>query len=116
MSTEPPMVRPAPDEPYEARPKRRAPAPTKPLLEMLLDPRSIQWLLASGGGLFVLGLVLFLYTQGVFENKPVVAACLGAANAAALAGGWAAIRRTRYQLAGRALALLACLVMPLNLW
>lgn len=126
---EPPMVRPAPDEATDpfldslaaarrvAREKRTRPEePKKPLIEMLLDPRGIQWLLASGGGLFVLGLVLFLYTKGVFENKFVVATGLGIANAAVLAAGWAVVRRTRYQTAGKALALLACLVMPLNLW
>ncbi len=126
---EPPLVRPAPEEPTQpvldsllgtrrpARGVRREPEePKKPVLEMLLDPRGIQWLLASGGGLFVLGLVLFLYTKGVFENKYVVATGLGVANAAALAAGWTVVRRTRYQTAGKALALLACLVMPLNLW
>jgi hypothetical protein len=93
-----------------------APEPRRPILEILLDPRSIQWFLAFGGGLFVLGLVLFLYAKGVFENKGVVAVCLGAANVAGLLGGWSLLLKTRYQLAGRALTLLACLVMPLNLW
>jgi hypothetical protein len=90
--------------------------PRRPLMEIILDPRSIQWFLAFGGGLFVLGLVLFLYAKGVFQNPLVVAACLGAVNLAALLGGWALLMKTRYQLAGRALTLLACLVMPLNLW
>jgi hypothetical protein len=109
----------APGSPEPAPPVTRPatpPAPRRPLLEILLDPRSIQWFLAFGGGLFVLGLVLYLYTKGVFENKGVVAVCLGAANLTLLLGGWALILRTRYQLAGRALTLLACLVMPLNLW
>jgi hypothetical protein len=82
----------------------------------VLDPRSIQWLLALGGALLVLGLVIWLATLGVFENPAVLAVILGAANAALLGGGWATILRTRYQTAGRALTLLACLVMPLNLW
>jgi hypothetical protein len=99
----------APDSPKKVGTRR-------PLLEILLDPRSIQWFLAFGGGLFVFGLVLFLYTKGVFEDKLVVASCLGAANLGLLLGGWALILRTRYQLAGRALTLLASLVMPLNLW
>jgi hypothetical protein len=90
--------------------------PRRPLIEILLDPRSIQWFLAFGGGLFVLGLVLFLYTKGIFENPKIVAVCLGGANLAVLLGGWALLLKTRYQLAGRALTLLACLVMPLNLW
>ena len=41
---------------------------------------------------------------------------IGATNALVLAGGLALVRFTRYQMAGRALALLACLVVPLNLW
>ena len=45
-----------------------------------------------------------------------MAVLLGAGNAILLAGGLAMVRFTRYQLAGRALTLLACLVMPLNLW
>jgi hypothetical protein len=86
------------------------------MLEILLDPRSIQWLLASGGGLLVVGLVIYLVTLGLFENPRVVAGLMGAATLAGLAGGWALIHYTRYQMAGKALTLLACLVMPLNLW
>jgi hypothetical protein len=33
-----------------------------------------------------------------------------------LGGGWAMVHYTRYQMGGRALTLLACLIMPLNLW
>src|SRR5207302_1198068 len=75
----------------------------------------IQWLLGSGGALMVIGLVILLYINKFF-TEPVVASSLGAVNAAVLAGGWLVIRKTRYQMAGRALTLLACLVMPLNLW
>ena len=76
--------------------------PRRPILEILLDPRSIQWFLAFGGGLFVLGLVLFLYAKGVFQNPLIVAVCIGTANLAGLLGGWALLTKTRYQLAGRA--------------
>jgi hypothetical protein len=41
---------------------------------------------------------------------------LGIVNAAVLAGGWSVIRFTRHLIAGKAITLLACLVMPLNLW
>jgi len=100
-----------------AAPNRAArTVPRRPLWEILLDPRSIQWLLAFGGALVVVGLVIWLWAAGVFKNATVVAAALGTANAALLAGGWAVIRSTRYQTAGRALTLLACLIMPLNLW
>lgn len=107
-----------PLEALPVRPRRtQAPAlPQRPLLEILLDPRSIQWLLASGGLLLVLGLVIWLAAAGWFKNQLFVAILLGSANAVLLAGGWALIRFSRYQMAGRALTLLACLVMPLNLW
>ncbi|HEV3258957.1 MAG TPA: hypothetical protein VG013_18950 [Gemmataceae bacterium] len=106
-------------EPAVRTPASRSPAPAvprRPLWEILLDPRSIQWLLAFGGALVVIGLVIWLWAAGVFKNPAVVATALGAANAALLAGGWVVIRSTRYQTAGRALTLLACLIMPLNLW
>jgi len=91
-------------------------APSRPLWEILLDPRSIQWLLGVGGTLLVVGLVIWLATLGVFKNPAVVAVALGLGNAALLGCGWAVTTSTRYQTAGRALTLLACLVMPLNLW
>jgi hypothetical protein len=91
-------------------------APRRSLLEMLLDPRSIQWLLGAGGAVLVIGLVLALWASGIFKEAWVVAVFLGAGNAVLLAGGLATVRFTRYQLGGRALTFLACLVMPLNLW
>lgn len=100
----PPLERPRP--PAEGR---------RNFLEILLDPRSIQWLLGSGGALMVLGLVILLWINDVF-TKPVLAATLAAVNAGLLALGWFVIRKTRYQIAGRAVTLLACLIMPLNLW
>ncbi len=39
---------------------RQQPLPRRSFLEILLDPRSIQWLLASGGVLLALGLILWL--------------------------------------------------------
>jgi hypothetical protein len=86
------------------------------LMELLLDPRTIQGLLGGGGALLVIGLVIFLATSGFFNNPITVAVLLGIGNLAVLGAGWALILRTRYQMAGRALTLLACLVMPLNLW
>ncbi len=102
---------------FVGRKSGQSPAvPRKPLWEILLDPRSIQWFLGLGGVLFVLGLVIWLAAVGIFDNPVVVAAALGIANIAVLLGGWATIRFSRYQTAGRAITLLACLVMPLNLW
>ncbi len=90
--------------------------PRRTVLEVLLDPQSIQWLLAGGGALFVLGLVIWFASIGLFSSPIFVAIALGVGNAALLGGGWALILMTRFHNAGRALTLLACLVMPLNLW
>ncbi|HKI32932.1 MAG TPA: hypothetical protein VKA46_13855 [Gemmataceae bacterium] len=116
----------APEDAARSTKRRRAPdleeapavpaAPRRSAWEILLDPRTIQWLLCLGGALFVVGLVILLAVEKFFENASFVAVLLGVANAAVLGGGWAIIARTRYQTAGRALTLLACLVMPLNLW
>ncbi len=108
------------EEPAAARerPGRREKPPSAPrrnMLEILLDPRNIQWLLAFGGALFVVGLVILLWVNDFF-TPPTIAIGMGLANAALLLGGWWLLRFTRYHLAGRALTLLACLVMPLNLW
>ncbi len=85
-------------------------------MEILLDPRSIQWLLVSGAALLVLGLVIWLAAEGIFKHPEVLAVCMGVANLVLLVGGWAVISYTRDEMAGRALTLLACLLMPLNLW
>ena len=45
-----------------------------------------------------------------------MAALLAVTNILLLGAGLATIRYTRYQMAGKAVALLSCLVMPLNLW
>jgi hypothetical protein len=103
-------------EPRTPRVRSRRPPPRRNLLEVLLDPRSIQWMLAGGGALLVLGLLIWLWAEGIFQNKVFVAVLLGSANAALLAAGWALIRLTRHETAGRALTLLACLLMPFNLW
>ncbi len=91
------------------------PTPRRSILEMLLDPRSIQWLMALGGALMVVGIVILLWINKFF-TPPVMAMVMGATNIGVLIGGWGVIRKTRYQLVGKGLTLLACLVMPLNLW
>jgi len=95
---------------------RKTSNPPRPIWEIILDPRTIQWLLGLGGVLLVVGLVILLATLGIFENPVVVAVALAIGNAAILAGGGAMVQWSRYQTAGRAITLLACLVMPLNLW
>jgi hypothetical protein len=99
----------------QATPEPR-PAPRRPLLEIVLDPRNIQWLLLFGAAMLVLGLVIYLYTLGVFEDARMVAVLMGVSTLGLLVSGGATVHWTRYQLAGRALTLLACLIMPLNLW
>ncbi|HLN31104.1 MAG TPA: hypothetical protein VK395_25410 [Gemmataceae bacterium] len=89
--------------------------PRRHILEIFLEPRNIQWLLGLGGALMVAGLIILLWVNKYF-TPPVIAATMGLGNASLLVGGWSMLRRTRYQVAGRALTLLACLVMPLNLW
>jgi hypothetical protein len=118
-----PLVMPLEEEPARPRRRRREAeepvedeTPRRTILEVLLDPHSIQWLLAAGGALIVLGVVIWLASLGLFENAGFVAVALGVGNAALLAGGYFMILRTTHQNAGRALTLLACLLMPLNLW
>ena len=65
-----------------------------------MDPRSIQWLLGLGGALFVLGLVIWLATLGIFKNHVIVAVILGLGNVLVLGLGWLVTARTRYQTAG----------------
>ncbi|MDA1230225.1 MAG: hypothetical protein O2856_05585 [Planctomycetota bacterium] len=96
-------------------------SPTEPfrlrrnIMEIILDPRSIQGLLGLGGALMVVGLVILLWLNDYF-TPPVMATVLALSNVALLSGGLATIRFSRYQLAGKALSLLSCLVMPPNLW
>ena len=70
-------------------------------LEQLLSPQSLQWMMACGSGLLMLGFVVWLWTVGIFENPLVIAAASGAATLGVLAAGMSMIRMTRYQLAGK---------------
>lgn len=85
-------------------------------IEVLVDPKTLQGLMSCGAGLLVLGLVIWLWSIGIFANKLVVASCLGIGNFALLAVGVTGARYSQYQTAGKAITMLACLVMPLNLW
>jgi len=101
--------------PAQAATKPETPKTHRHILEMLLDPRSIQWLLGLGGALMVVGLVILLWINKFF-TPPKMAVAMGLVNVAFLFSGWGLIQRTRYQIVGRGFTLLACLVMPLNLW
>ncbi|NOZ40740.1 MAG: hypothetical protein GXP24_11015 [Planctomycetes bacterium] len=102
----------------EEQPASETPPPAgrRNWIEVLLDPQTLQGLMLCGAGLLVLGLVVWLWSIGIFENKLVVATCLGVANFSLLAVGVSGARFTRYQTASKAITMLACLVMPLNLW
>lgn len=90
--------------------------PSPSFVQKLLDPQSLQILMGAGGGLVALGVVLWLAVIGVFDNPVYAAVGLAAANFALLAGGVQLALNTRHKLAGRATAMLACLLLPLNLW
>jgi len=109
------------DPPSSPHPSTTADADAKPpvfrrMFEALLQPRSIQWMLMIGGGLCVLGLIVWLVSLGVFENPRVLAAVLGVGTLAILGTGWWVALGTRYRIAGQALTFLGCVVAPLNLW
>jgi hypothetical protein len=103
-----------------AAPTAPAGPPAKPvlqrMLEALLDPQSIQWLLVLGGSLAVLGLIIWLVSIRVFENPVLLSALMGLASLAVIAGGCCVTLKTRFRTAGRALTFLGCVVLPLNLW
>lgn len=115
MSDDPPRAA-RPRSPRTPEPAVRKPdRPRRPLIEIILDPRSIQALIGVGGALMTAGLVILLYLNNFF-TPPIMATSLAVSNITLLTAGLGIIRLTRYQLAGRSLALLACLLMPLNLW
>jgi len=86
------------------------------MFDALLDPRSIQWMLTIGGGLFVLGLLIWLVSWGVFQNPKILATALGIGTLAIVCAGWWVVLTTRFRIAGQALTFLGCVVAPLNLW
>ncbi len=108
------------DPPGTANPVPEAPPPGKSvvqrMLEALLDPRAIQWLLTIGGGLAVLGLIIWLVSIGIFANSLAVALVMGVASLALLGAGWWVTLKTSHRVAGHALTFIACVVAPLNLW
>ena len=86
------------------------------MFEAIIDPRSIQWLLAMGGGLMVLGGLIWLISKGIFKEPLPLAIIFGIGSVGLLATGWFVNLKTRFKIAGRALTFLACVVLPLNLW
>ncbi len=86
------------------------------MLEAMLDPRAIHWLLTLGGVLSVLGLVIWLVSIGLFENPRYAAVALGVGSLAVLGSGWWVALKTKYRVAGQALTFMGCVIVPLNLW
>lgn len=104
-----------PSSPVERRPSDQPPWWQRMLMS-LLDPRSIHWMLTLGGGLMVLGLIIWLVSLGLFKDPRILAAVLTLGAAAIHATGcWLAIT-TRYKTIGRALTFLGCVLVPMNLW
>jgi hypothetical protein len=101
--------------PVPATPSPAAPWAPR-MMAALLDPRSLQWMMMLGGGLMVLGLIVWLVSQGIFENTLVVAGTLTAGSLLVHAAGCFVTLRTRFKLAGQALTFLGCILIPLNLW
>jgi hypothetical protein len=108
------------DPPGTAKPVAEPPPPVKPvvqrMLEAMLDPRAIQWLLTIGGGLAILGLIIWLVSIGIFANSLAVALVMGVASLALLGAGWWVTLHSSHRVAGQALTFIACVVAPLNLW
>ncbi|MEX1042937.1 MAG: hypothetical protein WDZ51_20045 [Pirellulaceae bacterium] len=102
-------------EPLKREPEVPA-VPRRNILEVILDPGSLQYLMMVGAGMLVVGLVIWLATQGFFDDPLTIAIGMGIGNLAILGGGAALLKWTRFELAGRGLALLACMLMPLHLW
>jgi hypothetical protein len=86
------------------------------MMAALLDPRSIQWMMMLGGGLMVLGLIVWLISKGVFKDPRIVAAALTAGALLVHGAGCFVALKTRYKIAGQALTFLGCILIPLNLW
>jgi hypothetical protein len=100
-----------------ARAHRVPPQPAMArLLKTLLDPVVLQRLLVVGGGLIVVGLLITLASQGIFDDPRVAATSLTFGSFAVVGAGWAVLRRTSHTLVGIALTFLGCTVLPLNLW
>lgn len=90
------------------------------MMEVATDPRSIQWMLMLGGGLMVVGIIIWLVSIGILQellkNKEVLAATFIASSLAILGVGWWVTLSTNFKLAGKSLAFLGCVVLPMNLW
>jgi hypothetical protein len=109
------------DPPPPQSEQKPADSPPRPplaqrMMAALLDPRSIQWMMMLGGGLMVLGIIVWLISKGIFQNTLVVASALTLGALAVHISGCLLALKTRYKIAGQALTFLGCVLIPLNLW
>jgi|694.fasta_scaffold29477_4 hypothetical protein len=109
---------PLPDPPGEAASPPESPQKLRSSgwFERLLNPETLQRMMLCGGGLLILGFVIWLWSCGVFDNPRVLAVAVGSVNLGLIGLGTVLVRSTRYQLTGQGLALLGSLALPLNLW
>lgn len=68
-----------------------------------------------GGGLMVLGVVIWLVSAGLFQNKLALAVVLTLGSLAIHLSGCFVALKTRYRIAG-GVAFVGCILLPLNLW
>ena len=108
--------RPTRGEKPAASPVAEPPRVGRRMLEALVDPRAIEWMLLIGGALSIVGLIVWLVSVGAFENPLNKAIGFGIGTGVLLGAGWWLTLRTRYRMAGEALTFLACVVAPLNIW
>ena len=104
------------EESTEAKRKLNVGELAKQMFAAMLDPRSIQWLLAIGGVLMVVGLLVWLISKGLFSEPLPLAIVLGSASLGLVVAGWFTSLKTKFKIAGKALTFLGCVVLPLNLW
>lgn len=105
--------------PSRARPTRTPPhsqTPQVSLVERLLSPQSLQIMMGAGGGVLVIGLVIWLWSIGLFDNPLIAAATMATGNLGMLGLGIWLLTKSHFKLAGRGIALLSSLMLPLNLW
>ena len=60
-------------------------------------------MLMLGGGLLVLGAIIWLVSLGIFKDPKVLATAMGFGSLAILGGGWWLELKTRFKTAGQAL-------------
>ena len=90
--------------------------PKTNLFELMLSPKSLQVMMSVGGGVLAIGCAVWLWSLGVFDNPLVAALALAGVNLGVLCLGVWLVANSRFGLAGRGLAFLSSLLMPLHLW